>query len=116
MKNVRFVTILARGENGVYIEGLRTGLIDGVLLENVRVEVDRWADVPAGHYDRRPYSGVGPIYAHPTAGFFVANAPRVTIRNCEVAWGDKRQEHFGAAVETSGVEDFRLEGFRGESA
>lgn len=116
IKNVRFVNILARGENGVYIEGHRRGLIDNILLENVRMEIDRWSDQPAGRYDRRPYSGPDPIYDHATAAFFVANASNVTLRSCEAAWGPSIQSYYGAAVETSGVDNFTLDNFRGDSA
>lgn len=116
IRNVRFVNILARGENGVYIEALRPGLIDNILLENVRIEIDRWSDIPAGHYDRRPYSGDNPIYKHATAGFFVANASNVTLRNCAVAWSDTRHDHYGAAVETTAADNLRVENLVGQSA
>lgn len=116
IKNVRFVNILARGENGVYIEGSHPGLIDNIVLQDVRMEIDRWSDLPAGRYDRRPYSGPEPIYQHPTAAFFVANASNVTLRNCEAVWGPTIHPHYGAAVETSGVDGFVLDNFSGDSA
>ena len=114
--NVRFVNILAKGENGVYIEALRPGLIDGILLDNVRVEVDKWGDERGGRYDRRPYTSGEDIFDHPTTAFYIANASNVTVRNCEAVWGANRQEYFGAALETINVEDLIVEGFVGDSA
>lgn len=116
IRNVRFVNILARGENGVYIDALHPGLIDGILLENVRVEVDQWGDERGGRHDRRPYTGGEEIVEHATAAFYIANAANITVRNCDAVWGANRQEYFGAALETAHVEGLTVDGFIGESA
>lgn len=116
VRNIRFVNILARGENGVYIEGLHTGLIEGVVLENVKVEIVPALDQPGGQYDRRPYSGDSKIYEHATAGFFVMNASDVAIRNCQVVWSKDRRAYFGHGLETINVPGLHVEGFRGDSA
>lgn len=47
VKHIRFQNILCRSENGVYIHGWTPGLIDDLLLENVRVELDKWSSWPA---------------------------------------------------------------------
>lgn len=99
IRNVRFVNILARSENGVVVEGVRRGLIDQVLLENVRVELDHWGDQRGGRRDRRPYSGADPLLDHPTAGFMIKNADHVVLRNCETTWGANPQPWFGPALE-----------------
>jgi hypothetical protein len=116
VKNVRFVNILARGENGVYIEAMRPGLLDGILLENVRMEIDAWSDERGGRYDRRPYSGDEKIYDHPTSAFYISNASNVTVRNCEVAWGSATREYWGHALEAENSDGLVIDGFVGESA
>jgi hypothetical protein len=123
VRNVRFINVIARGENGVFVQGWAADRIDGLLLENVRVELDRWSSHPGGEHDIRPYpqdpGGAGPVgdgvYKHPTAGFFLKNARNVTLRNCEVAWM-QRPDNFRHALESHGVEDLRLEGFEGAAA
>jgi hypothetical protein len=116
IRNVRFVNILARGESGVHISAVRPGLIDGLLLENVRVEVDKWGDVDGGFVDRRPFSGEPKVFKHPISAFHIDNAANVVIRNCEAAWGANRQEYFAHAIEVVDVEGLRLEGFVGDAA
>ncbi|MDR2974501.1 MAG: right-handed parallel beta-helix repeat-containing protein [Propionibacteriaceae bacterium] len=112
VRNVRFVNILARGESGVHISAERPGLIEGVLLENVRVEIDKWSDIPGGVIDRRPYSGRPDLFEHAIAGFYVDQASDVTIRRCEVVWGVNRQTYWGEALEAHDVEGLVVDGLR----
>ncbi len=123
VRNVRFVNVLARGENGVYIQGHNKDVIEGILLENVRVEVTKTSKWPGGTCDIRPWAenvgGAGPaqdLPAQDTAGFFIKNARGVTLRNCEVAWGPKPPEYYRHAIEAHNVEDLAIEGFKGQSA
>jgi hypothetical protein len=116
VKNVRFVNILARGESGVHISAAEPGLIDGVLLENVRVEVDKWGDIEGGYIDRRPYSGEPKVFKHAISAFHIDNASNVVLRNCEAAWGSNKQEYFAHAIEASDVDGLTVEGFVGEAA
>ncbi|ROS71849.1 glycosyl hydrolase family 28 [Curtobacterium sp. PhB130] len=115
MRNVRFRNILARSENGVYVAAESVGLIEGVVLDGVRVELDRWSHWPGGEYDRRPYDRGQEIYQHPTSGFHIDTATDVTLRNCEVVWGS-RPENFAHAVEAIDVSGLTIEGFRGAAA
>lgn len=115
LRNVRFRNILARSENGVYIGADAPGLIEGVLLDTVRIELDRWSHWPGGEYDRRPTDHPPEIYAHPTAGIYLDTAADVTLRNCEVAWATTA-DNFSYAVEAVDVDDLMIEGLRGSSA
>ncbi|MCG5217861.1 glycosyl hydrolase family 28 protein [Streptosporangium sp. KLBMP 9127] len=115
LRNVRFRNILARSENGAYIAGQRPGLVSGVVLDGVRIELDRWSRWPGGEYDRRPFeSGTG-IYAHPTSGIHIDTASDVTIRDCEIVWAT-RAGNFSHAVEAISVDGLVIEGLRGEAA
>ncbi|MEV0847368.1 glycosyl hydrolase family 28 protein [Streptomyces sp. NPDC049954] len=115
MRNVRFRNILARSENGVYIAGYEAGLVKGVVLDGVRVELDRWTSWPGGEYDRRPFESGEEIYQHPTSGFHIDTAEDITLRDCEVVWGS-RPDNFAHAVEAVDVSGLRIEGLRGEAA
>jgi hypothetical protein len=115
VRHVRFSNIIARGENGVFIQGWQPGLIDDILLENVRVEVDKWSKWRGGRYDLRPCPGVE-LPEIPTAGFYLKNAAGVTLRNCQVAWGKNPPDYFRYALEAHGVDGLVLENFKGSSA
>jgi Glycosyl hydrolases family 28 len=123
VRNVRFVNVLARGENGVYIQGWEQDRIENLLLENVRIEVIKTSKWRGGTCDIRPSpeDGGGPgaaqdLPVQATAGFFIRNARNVTLRNCQVAWGAQPPEYFHHALEAHNVAGLVLEGFAGESA
>lgn len=115
VRHVRFTNVLARSENGVYIEGWEQDSIEDILLENVQVELDKWSKWPGGRADIRPCPGEG-LPEQPTSGFFIKNARGVTLRNCKVSWGQNRPEYFRHALESINVENLTIENFQGESA
>lgn len=115
LRNVRFRNILCRSENGAYIGSDAPGLIEGVVLDGVRIELDRWSRWPAGEYDRRPTSDGPEVYAHPTSGIHIDTATDVTLRNCEVVWAGA-DPAFAHAVEAIDVDGLVIEGLRGTAA
>lgn len=114
VRNVRFVNILARSESGVHISAVRDGLLSGILLQNVRVEIDAWGDVEGGELDRRPWSGEPDLYRAPISAFMIDHATDVTLRDCEAVWGSNPQEHWAYALSIDASAEVRIEGFRGE--
>ena len=123
VRNVRFVNVLARGENGVFVQGWDRSRIEGLLLENVRVEVTKTSKWPGGTIDIRPSpadeGGPGPareLPAQPTHGIFIANATDVTVRNCQVAWGPNPPPYFGKALESRDVDGLVIDNLRGHDA
>lgn len=115
VRHIRFSNVLCHGENGVFIQGWENDLIDDVLLDNVRVEIDKWSKWPAGRHDIRPCPDDG-LPEYPSAGFFIMNADHVALRNCEVIWGSNRPDTFRHALESHNVSQLSLENFHGESA
>ena len=115
VRHVRFVNVLCRSENGAFIQGWEPGLIDDILLENVRIELDKWSHWPGGQQDIRPAPGEG-LFEHPTAGFYFKNARNITVRNCQVSWAPNLPEYYGHALESHQVDNLVLENFRGAAA
>jgi hypothetical protein len=53
VRHVRFCNVVARGENGVYIQGAAADRIEDLLLENVRVEITKTSKWAGGTCDIR---------------------------------------------------------------
>ena len=118
VRHIRFTNVLARSENGVFIMGWPAAVVEDILLENVRVELERWSSWPGGHQDIRPHPGGDTLLEQPTSGFFIQDARQVTLRNCQVVWaaGGAQPEEFRYALEAHRVEGLSIENFHGESA
>lgn len=115
IKNIYFGNITCKGENGVYISGQAGNPVQEVVLENVRVEVDKQSKWEGGIYDRRPCIGEG-LERRDTAGIYCAHAQDVTVRNVKVVWGPNAPEYYGAALEAEKVTGFHLGNFKGKAA
>ena len=127
VRNVRFSNVLCRSEAGVFIAGSEDSPIEDLVLDNVRVEIDKWSKWPGGVQDRRPCMspntdfGIAPekdvgLRPYPTAGVFAEHATRLTLRNVDVVWGANRQDSWKHALEAHHCDDLRLVDFRGEAA
>ncbi|WP_029292087.1 glycoside hydrolase family 28 protein [Cellulomonas sp. HZM] len=115
LRNVRFRNILARSENGAYLAADAPGLAQGIVLDDVRIELDRWSSWPGGEYDRRPTSEGAEVYAHDTAGIYLDTLGDVTLRDCEVVWAG-HDDAYAHAVEAVDVDGLVVEGLRGTAA
>ncbi len=116
VRHVRFSNILCRGEAGAFISGSPDSIIEDVVLDNVRLEINKTSKWPGGMHDRRPPEDADHLYPHRTAGVFIEHARDVTLRNVEVVWGENRPNYFGPALECHHVHGLALREFRGESA
>lgn len=122
VRNIRFINLLCRSENGVYLEGWTPDRVQDILFENVRVELARRTQWPGARYDRRPcptewwQDPEKGFRLQPTYGFCLINAQNVTLRNCEVRWGENPAEEYRDAISFQGVSGLRLENFQGDGA
>jgi len=115
IKNLYFGNITCKGENGVYISGQEGNPVEEIVLDNVRVEIEKWTKWDGGIYDRRPSLDEG-LDRGNTAGIYCANAKDITLRHVKVVWPEKLEDYYGAALEAHNVEDLSYEDFKGKAA
>lgn len=115
VRRVRFSNILCRGENGVFVYASEAGHIHDIVFDNVRVEMTKWTKWEGGRQDIRPCVGEG-LPTYPNSGFFLHNAEGITLRDCEVVWGENRPDYYHHALEAIHVDKLKLQNFVGEAA
>ncbi|MFP4105074.1 MAG: glycoside hydrolase family 28 protein [Phycisphaerae bacterium] len=126
VRNVRFSNCLCRCENGVFLAGSEDSMLEDIVLDNVRIEVDKWSKWPGRQHDRRPCMvndtsfGIDPefdkgIVGHDTVGVFGEHIDGLTLRNVQVTWGENQQEYWSHALETHNVQDLKQDGFEGQA-
>ncbi|MFB6272020.1 MAG: glycoside hydrolase family 28 protein [Salinibacter sp.] len=116
VRNIRFSNIVCRGENGVFIRGSKERAVEDVLLQNVKVQVEKWAEDGGGTHDIRPAAEYEGIHKHPTAGIYGEKARGLTLDNCTVEWAEDPPSYFRHALELHDVSDFDTRHFTGASA
>ncbi|WP_147472774.1 glycoside hydrolase family 28 protein [Streptomyces triticirhizae] len=114
IRNVRVRNVLCRSENGVLVHAQQPGAIEDIVLEGVRVEIDRWSRWEGGHGDFRPRRAED-FPKMPTDAFRLENASRVQLRDCEVVWA-KRPEDGRHALYAENCPGLTNRDFRGEAA
>lgn len=115
LRNVRFRNITCKSENGVYLSGWDGSPLEDVVLEGVRVEINKWTKWSGGRYDRRP-SKLEPDHVEPTAGIYCAYAKDVTLRDVRVDWSGMLSADQGPALKTVSVEELQMTDFHGKAA
>ncbi len=115
IRNIRFSNIACRSENGVYIAAEDPRDINNLTFSNVSVELTKHTRHPGSFFDRRPCAIPG-RHEHPTSGFFISNASKISLRNCAVRWGANPPEYYRHALEAENAPGLTMEGLEGISA
>ena len=115
VKNIYFSNIKCSSENGVYVSAESQDKIQNVVFDNVDVFINKTTTIPGGIYDRRPANVEGFVKGT-TAGFYFDTVKKIVLRNCSVAWGDKKDPYYSEPFKRINVGSFQLSGFTGVSA
>jgi polygalacturonase len=115
IRGIRFQNIVCRSENGIVVAGSEGSRVGDIQFDNVRVELNKTSKWDGGKHDMRPNEG-NTVVPRPVSGFWISRADGVTLRNCEVVWGDNRPGYYAHALEAENVTGLRVENFHGEAA
>ena len=116
ISGVRVRNVSGRTENSVRVCGTPESRIRDVVFDNVAVAVDRWTRHAGGRWDNRPTSAAAGVEPHRTSALAFRFADEVMLRDCRVAWGDRRPDYFAHALEAEHVTGLAYPGFAGEAA
>ena len=133
VRNITFSNIVCNSENSIYIHGWKENPVEDIVLDNVKVTIDKKTHWSGGWYDPRPgkffesnkFGATSPedqlnvhkgLYRHETVGVYCENARDVTLRDVQVRWGENRPAYYGAALETHNVRRLVLDNFKGHAA
>ncbi|MEI8121113.1 MAG: glycosyl hydrolase family 28 protein [bacterium] len=95
VRDVRFIDVRCRGENGIVVYGEPKGRISGIRFERVLVEIERKTPWPSGLFDVRPCpQGYSPPNSVPVGE--------------DTPWG-RPAMRVGAAISVDGADDIRFD-------
>jgi polygalacturonase len=104
IRHVRFRNVLCRGEGGVYIAAVRPGVIEDVVLDEVRIALQTTSKWPAGRHDLRPCQAVS-MFERPVPGIFLANAEGIRLHSVTVVRAPGLGSGYGVTLEAHAVRE-----------
>lgn len=107
IKNIRFLNVTCKGENGILIHGTEKNTIDDIYFENVKVEVTKTSKWDCGYYDLRPCLEYG-VEKHKNSVAFMRYAKDVKFYRCNLQFGNVC-ESYDNAVSEQYCEDIEFE-------
>lgn len=110
VRDITFRNITCSGMNGIYINAESPDKIARITFDQVHLRILESLKYPGGFYDNRPWIGGG-LTASATAGFYLANASDVAVRESSVRWPLNMSATFSSPLETHDVEGLKLFGF-----
>ncbi len=126
IRHVRCHHIFCQSENGVFIAGSPDSPIEDLLLDDVRVAINKSTRWPGGRHDRRPCDAIGCAFRdprqdpgltdHPTAGVYAEHARHLTLRDVRVDWGENCPDYYRHALHVRYADSLALFNFQGDSA
>ena len=111
IKNVSFNNIIAAGEQGILIYGLKESHMEDIRFSNVRLKIRKGKETMGygGNFDLRPTAfPEKQIFAHDIPGLYAQYVDNLQIRNFELQWDDDLPEFFTHGMECVDVKGLVL--------
>ena len=115
IKNITFSNIIAKCENGVFVQGTNEGDVSDICLENINLEIDKKSKWDGGVYDRRP-APTDSLIHDKTNGLRIDTAHNIHLKDIKVSWGENVQSYYGSALQCSNIKGLKIENFTGKGA
>ncbi len=116
MRDLHFSHITSHAEAGVFIQGSPGCVPEGIVLDDVTLDIAKTTEWPS-RIDLRPPEELGVVEKGIViAGIHVQDARDVTLRNCTVRWGPNPPASYGPALRTERVAGLVVDGFHGSDA
>ena len=119
IKNVRFVNIIAKGEEGIVLYGSKESILKNISFDNVQLAITKGVltNSYGGNFDLRPANDISlGIFKHDIPALFAKNIDGLFIKDFQVAWEEKLPGFFSNAIECEDFRQLNIDGFRGNAA
>jgi hypothetical protein len=86
--------------------------VEDVVLDNVRLELNRAPAGVGGFYDMRPGAGkmTDGVFEAKLAGVYLRHVKGFVIRDSRIDWDGEGDSRYGEAISKEDVGDLRMEG------
>jgi len=119
IKGLKFSHIVATGESGILVYGMKESTIEDVAFEDVdfRLNDSPLNPTAGGNFDFRPvFDEHLSLLSHDIPAFFAQHVKNLRLRDVSIEWGDVKAPYFTNAVEIANYEDVVIDGLRGDAS
>ena len=93
VSNITFSNIQCTSENGIFVGGEHPSKISNIRFQGINLTINKTTPYKGGLYDCRPCEGADMIMDD-TAGFYLYQAANISIKDCNLNWGDNRTNYY----------------------
>ena len=119
MKNIKFRSVVCKGESGILVYGTQESEIENVSFDDVtfRLENSRLNDVSGGNFDLRPV--LDPrlqLFEHDIPALYAQWVKNLRIAGLDLEWGMMTHPFFTHGIEIRDFTGVEIQRFRGTAA
>ncbi|HKK73940.1 MAG TPA: glycosyl hydrolase family 28 protein [Saprospiraceae bacterium] len=93
VSNIFFSNIRCTSENGIFVAAENASKVDNIQFKDISIHLNKVTPYKGGSYDCRPCEGTDMIFDD-TAGFYLMNVANISIKNCQLTWGENRPPYY----------------------
>jgi polygalacturonase len=119
IKNVQFINIIAKSEEGIVLYGSKESILKNISFNNVQLTITKGelTNSYGGNFDLRPTNDISlGIFRHDIPGMFAKNINGLSINGLKVHWEEQLPGFFSNAIECEDFQQLNIDGFRGDAA
>lgn len=116
IKNVQFNHIIATGEQGILVYGLKESQLQNIQFNDVqlRVRTGKETLTYGGNFDLRPATPRSmQLFEHDIPGLYAQFVKGLNIRNFKLSWNNDLPSFFTHGIQCEQVDDLSIDGFDG---
>jgi polygalacturonase len=101
ISNIKFINIIAKGEQGIELIGSNESVLKNISFENVQLFLSygKFTDINGGNFDLRPTNASKTaLFKHDIPAIYASKTDNLTIRDFKVSWDQPLPAYFTNAV------------------
>ena len=119
IRNVKFQSLVCKGESGMIVYGTEESIIEDVSFSDVKFHVrdSKLNDLSGGNFDLRPV--LEPklqLFEHDIPGLYAQWVKNLRIQSFDLTWDPLKQSFFTHGIEVRNFRDVSIFGFKGAAA
>jgi len=118
IKNVTFLDITCKSENGILLYGSSESHLNDIRFENIRFEFtdSKLNDVAGGNIDLRGAYGDRQLFAADISAFYAQYVDKLSLNDVTIQWGAVSKYYFQYGIHISQFNDVRLNNVKAVSS